>query len=107
PGQPATFIVDLGAIDALGKPYTGGAPGPISASASYYASTSYGRDVYNVVPTSKLGGLPAANADLKTMFVGGSSAVCAATSTIIAFGFSTGTALPCGDTTTVGPKLAN
>ena len=107
PGQPATFIVDLGAIDALGKPYTGSAPGPIAPSATYYASTTFGRDVYNVVPSAKLGGLASVNADFKTMFVGAGSAVCQATATITAFGFSTATVLPCGDTSLQGPSIAN
>jgi ABC-type phosphate transport system substrate-binding protein len=98
--------VDMGAIDALGKPYTGtvGTP-PIAPSATFYADTFYGRDVYNVLPTSKVGGLPAANADYKSMFVGSGSAVCSASSTISAFGF-----LPlgaaCGSTTLQGPSVS-
>ena len=45
--------VDLGAIDALGKPYTGAVAGPIAPSATFYASTTYGRNVYNVLPTTR------------------------------------------------------
>lgn len=94
--------VDLGAIDALGKPYTGAVAGPISPSATFYASTTFGRNVYNVLPTSVATGL--GNQDLKTLFVGASSAVCSATATIQAFGFLTiGT---CGATTLQGPLVA-
>ena len=103
-GQPPSVIVDMGAIDALGKPYTGTAPS-LAPSASFYANTTYGRDVYNVVPTAKVTGI--GNNDLKTMFVGATSSVCQATSTITAFGFSNATALPCGDTTTQGPSVVN
>lgn len=96
--------VDLGAIDALGKPYTGTAPSLVP-SGTFYASTTYGRDVYNVVPTAKVGGLPGANADLKTLFVGAGSAICGATATINAFGFLT--VAGCGSTGLQGPLVAN
>lgn len=97
--------VDLGSIDALGKPYTGTAPN-LTPSSAFYASTTYGRDVYNVVPTAKLGGLASANQNFKSLFVGPSSAICSATTTIQAFGFaSLGTS--CGSTTLTGPLVAN
>ena len=97
--------VDLGSIDSLGKPYTG-TGSSLSPAAGFYASTKYGRDVYNVVPTAKLGGFPTVNADFKSMFVGTSSAICssAAQTTVNAFGFlSLGSA--CGSTTLTGPKV--
>jgi len=104
--------VDLGAIDALGKPYTGsvGTP-PIAPSDTFYSSPTYGRDVYNVVSTVLLGGPPAANGDLKTMFVGGTSAVCSPavtgpTGTRPLFGYGA-PVLACGATTLRGPLLAN
>lgn len=95
--------VDLGAIDALGKPYTGTAPSLVPA-AGFYGNTTYGRTVYNVLPTSKVGGLASANQDVKTMFVGGASAVCSATSTLNAFGFLSDA--NCGSITLTGPYVA-
>lgn len=95
--------VDLGAIDALGKPYTG-TGSSLSPSASFYASTTYGRDVYNVVSTARIAPPAGANADMKTLFVGSTSAVCGATSTINAFGFL-GLGAACGSTTLTGPSV--
>lgn len=103
PTPPGT--VRLGAIDSLGVPYTGNPGSALTASSTFYASTTFGRDVYNVVPTSKLGGLPSANADLKSMFVGPTSSVCSAVSTIQTFGFL-GLGSNCGSTTLQGPLVA-
>ena len=97
--------VDLGAIDALGQPYTGTAPNT-TPSATFYASATYGRDVYNVLPTSKVGGLAGANLDVKTLFVGATSAICSAAAqvTVNAFGFqSVGN---CGSIALQGPLMA-
>ncbi len=94
--------VDLGSIDALGKPYAGTAPNT-TPSATFYASTTYGRDVYNVLPSTIVDGL--GNNDLKTLFVGPTSAICAATATVSAFGFGTPVAA-CGSTTLRGPLVA-
>lgn len=94
--------VDLGSIDALGKPYVGPVGGPVTPSSSFYASTTYGRDVFNVLPTSVATGL--GNGDLKSIFVGASSAICSATSTINAFGFAT--VAGCGSTTLQGPLVS-
>ncbi|MGW2305202.1 hypothetical protein [Streptomyces sp. NPDC001809] len=56
------------------------------------------RDVYNVVPTAKL-----TNATISSTFVGSTSKVCAATTTITNYGFgSLGTA--CGATTVKGER---
>lgn len=100
--------VNLGSIDALGLPYTGspGSP-PIAPSSSFYASTTYGRDVYNVVSTARIGPPAGANQDYKTMFVGPTSAVCQATTTISNFGFQAPVLNPCGDTSLQGPLIAN
>lgn len=96
--------VKLGQVDSLGLPYSGTIGATLAPSSSFYANTTYGRDVYNVVPTAKLGGLPTSNADLKTMFVGASSAVCSATATIEKFGFLV--PANCGSTTLQGPLVA-
>jgi ABC-type phosphate transport system substrate-binding protein len=94
--------VDLGAIDALGKPYTGTAAAP-TPSSTFYASTTYGRDVYNVVSKALLDG--PGNNDIKTLFVGPTSGVCSLTSTIQQFGFlSLGAS--CGSTSLTGPLVS-
>jgi ABC-type phosphate transport system substrate-binding protein len=95
--------VDLGSVEGLGKPYNGAVTGPVTPNDTFYASTTYGRDVYNVLPTSVATGL--GNNDLKTLFVGPSSGVCTSTSTINAFGF--GTIANCGATSLQGPLRAN
>lgn len=97
--------VNLGAIDALGQPYTG-TPPSLVASSTYYASTVYGRDVYNVVATTRLAPPAGSNADFKTLFVGSTSGVCSKTTTITAFGFL-GLGGSCGSTTLTGPLVAN
>jgi hypothetical protein len=107
--------VDMGSIDnagtVLGKPYSGTIPatptaGSLTASSTFYNDTTFGRDVYNVFDSSLFTGLPAANQDVKTLFIGSSSAVCSATSTITNFGFlSLGAS--CGSTTLKGGLEAN
>lgn len=75
----------------------------VNGTAPYNASTftlntafSFNRDVYNVVPTAKL-----TDATIASTFVGSASKVCAATSTITAYGFGTlGSA--CGTTSLQG-----
>jgi hypothetical protein len=57
-----TNFVDLGSIDPgtgfLGKPYTGTAPN-LAPSTVFYGDTTFGRNLFVVVPTSKLSGLRA------------------------------------------------
>ena len=67
----ALGTVDLGSIDALGKPYTGAVTGPIAPSSTFYASSTYGRNIYNVLPTTVATGL--GSADMKSLFVGSGS----------------------------------
>lgn len=103
--------VDLGAINALGKPYNGIGTS-LTPSSSFYADTVFGRTVYNVVQGSKITG--PGNVDLKRMFAQtalGTPAVCApgAQAIINAFGFASlpGTgAGTCGDTSLTGPLIA-
>lgn len=115
PDQTSTApTVDLGAIDALGKPYagTGSSRVPcgvaVGCTADFYADVKYGRTVYNVVQTSRITGPPSANADMKTLFVGPTSAICspAAVTTINAFGFSP-QSLPATGLGSCGYKAAN
>jgi hypothetical protein len=112
-GAARTAGVDLGDIDNVSAgphPYTGTAPNLVADQAFYFHSSggtigTFGRDVYNVLRTSKLSG-PTGDAGLISLFSGSSSAVCAATSTITALGFvnldgvSPHTA--CGDTSLTG-----
>ena len=103
--------VDLGAIDALGKPYTG-TGSALSPSTSFYSNTTYGRTVYDVVQGSKITG--PGNNDLKLMFAQtalGTPALCtgSAQTTVNSFGFlsipGTG-AGTCGDTSLTGPSIS-
>jgi len=101
--------VDLGEISDdgtgtdLGMPYTLSGGGLYAPEPTFYASTVFGRNVYNVFDTARVTGF--GNNDIKTLFVGGTSAVCSAAGqqTVNAFGFSTiGT---CGDITLTGSLL--
>lgn len=94
--------VDLGQIDALGDAYAGTAPN-LTPATGFYGSTTYGRDVYNVVPTTKINSI-AGNLALKALFKGSSSAVCQETATIEAYGLL-GLGASCGSTSLTGPKL--
>jgi hypothetical protein len=80
--------VDLGAIDSLGKPYTGTAPNE-APNSTFYASTTYGRNLNVVVQQSRMGTF--GDAGLKSLFLGSTTAaVCssAAQTTAAKFGFS-------------------
>jgi hypothetical protein len=96
--------VDLGGIDALGKPYSG-TPGTEIPNSTFYASTTYGRNVYVVVPTTKISGFTA-NQALVSLFTGSTASICAAgaQTTTHNFGFDSLTTAqgPCGSTTTTG-----
>ncbi len=96
--------VDLAAIDALGKPYTGTAPSEVP-NTTYYQSSQYGYNVYTVLPTAKITGFTK-DAALVSLFVGSSASLCNSTEQGIVnpFGFDSlvsaeGT---CGSTTTTG-----
>ncbi len=108
--------VDLGNPDQIGgvgaKPYTG-TPGTEVPNATYYNFTSgstlgtYGRNLYVVVPTAKIG--ITGDAGLKSLFVGGSAAICGTgvgsiQARINTFGFLTlnGVVGTCGATTLTG-----
>jgi len=69
----------------LGSPIAGTAPN-LTPSATFFANGTFGRTVFNVVPTALIGSA-FGNADLKSMFSGPTSAVCQATATVQTFGF--------------------
>ncbi len=96
--------VDLASIDSLGKPYTGTAP-TLNGNDNYYNSSTYGNNVYVVVPTNKISGFTK-NAALTSLFAGSSSQICsaAAQATANTFGFNALTVSEgtCGATTLTG-----
>lgn len=100
--------VDLASIDSLGKPYTGTDATTEVPSPTYYASTSYGYNVYSVAPSNKVTGA-FGDAGLKSLFVGSTSALCSAPAqaTVNQFGFASFTGAlsglgVCGTTTQQG-----
>ena len=108
--------VDLGAIVTpagnLGKPFTG-TGSSLAPNSAFFANTTFGRTVYNVVQASKITGF--GNPDLKKMFAQtpafGTPALCSpsAQATVNAFGFASLPIGPgagnCGDTSLTGPLL--
>jgi hypothetical protein len=100
PALPAGATFNLGGIDGLGLPYTGSAPTAAPA-AAFYASTTWGRDVYNILPTNRATGIGFAAE--KSLFVGTTSAICspAAQAIVNQFGFSStlSAGTTCGSTT--------
>lgn len=106
--NPATSNVGIGSISDngsgvnLGNPVTGAAP-TMAPAATFYNSSIFGRNVYNVLPTAFATG--AGNNDYKTLFVGTGSAICQATTTIQTFGYLT-LGAGCGTTTLQGGLVA-
>jgi ABC-type phosphate transport system substrate-binding protein len=97
---PAT--VGLGSETGLTSPLTGAVPN-LTPNPTFYASTVFGRNVYTVWDTNVVTGL--GNADIKSMFVGSTSSLCNAVSTINLFGFL-GIGTNCGSVTTKGSLIA-
>lgn len=97
--------VGLGGISspALGAPYTGTAPN-LEASATFFNDSVFGRTVYNVLDTARVEGF--GNDDIKSVFVGPTSALCSeeAQDVVTAFGFLT--AANCGDTNIQGSLIS-
>jgi len=107
PSQLATGV-DLGSISDngggtnLGQPYSGTAPSLV-ASPAFFGDAWFGRPVYNVFDTQRVTGF--GNNDLKSLFVGATSSICAsAAQTIVnTFGFlSSGT---CGSVALKGSLI--
>lgn len=89
--------VGLGSVNGLAA-VSGTAPN-LTPSTALYSDTTFGRDVFNVVPAEVIDDFGAQ--DVQTMFVGPTSAVCSATSTIQQFGFLS-LGANCGTTTLRG-----
>ncbi|MFE7510937.1 hypothetical protein [Streptomyces sp. NPDC057540] len=93
--QEKAVVTDRRGAAVLGSV---GTVAPRNADKTLNLSFPFTRDVYNVVPTAKL-----TNATISSTFVGSSSKVCAAGTTIAGYGFGTlGTA--CGATTVKGER---
>ncbi|MGZ4680013.1 MAG: hypothetical protein ACXV4D_07575 [Ilumatobacteraceae bacterium] len=108
PGLPPAgvgmgLISDNGAGTNLGSPIQGTAPN-LTPTTSFYSDATFGRNIYNVFDTSVITSL-FGNDDLKSLFVGSTSAVCSAVSTIQTFGFLS-LGANCGTTTTKGSLIA-
>lgn len=101
--------VNLGAIsndgsgNNLGVPFTGTAPNLVPSS-GFYTNSVFGRNVYNVFDTARVTGF--GNNDLKSMFVGPTSAMCSGTAQAIVNEFGFLTAPNCGVTTITGSLIS-
>jgi hypothetical protein len=95
-------ISNNGSGTDLGSPFTGSAPN-MEPRATFFNDSVFGRTVYNVFDTNRVTGL--GNDDLKSIFVGPTSALCSedAQDTVNAFGFLT--AANCGVTTITGSLI--
>ncbi len=93
--------VGLGGIN--GNAAVSGTAPSVVPQAAFYANTTFGRDVYNVFITSVIS--DPFNATLNTLFVGPTSAVCAATTTRQQFGFLA-PSQACGSQTLKGAYLS-
>lgn len=105
-----TATASLGSPDAL-APFTGTAP-TLSANPTFYSSTTYGRDVYNVVTTVSItSSSPKFDKDLYSLFVSdgktGKPFLRQGDAVTTAFGFSLITQGVNGSTTLKGDLVAN
>ena len=108
PGTPPAGVgigsIDDGATPAvITSPTTGAAPN-LAPNSTFYASTVYGRNVYNVFPTAVIASA-FGNDDLKSLFVGSTSSMCSASTTIEKFGFQA-LGANCGTTTLKGSLVS-
>jgi hypothetical protein len=112
-GVDLAALTNAGSVD-LGQPYNSGTigSGPHAGSSgevpnpTYYADTSFGYNVYTVVPTRNVTAGINFSAPLNALFVGSSSAQCLTAAQNVAhdFGFASlsGSEGTCGSTTTTG-----
>jgi len=90
--------VALGSI--AGLPFVTGTAPNVLANPAGYANTTFGRDVYNVFLTPFI--TDTSNALLNSLFVGPTSAVCSADTTVTSLGFLPLSNAACGTTTLKG-----
>lgn len=106
-GLNLAAISDDGTSANLGMPYTTSTVGDTTVYApatAYYASTVFGRLVYNVFDTARVTGF--GNRDIKTLFVGADSAVCSAAGQVIVNSFGFSTIDTCGSITLTGSLIS-
>jgi ABC-type phosphate transport system substrate-binding protein len=93
--------VEIGQIG--GAAFVNGTGSSRTPNSAGYANATFGRDVYNVLPAETVNDL--GNSPIQEMFVGSTSVICSATTTIETFGFlSLGAS--CGSTTLTGPFVS-
>ena len=106
PGTPPAGVL-MGSIDdgagVITSPVVGTAPN-LTPNSTFYASSIYGRNVYNVFPTAVIASA-FGNDDLKSLFVGSTSSMCSASTTIEKFGFQA-LGANCGTTTLKGSLIS-
>ena len=108
PGAPPAGVL-MGSIDdgatpaVISSPVVGTAPN-LTPNSTFYASSIYGRNVYNVFPTAVIAS-GFGNDDLKSLFVGTTSSLCSASTTIERFGFQA-LGANCGTTTLKGSLIS-
>ncbi len=101
--------VDLGSISDngsgtnLGQPYAGTAPN-LTPNATFYGDATFGRTVYNVFDTARVTGF--GNNDLKSVFVGATSAICSAPAQVNVNKFGFLSSASCGSTALTGSLIA-
>ena len=107
--KEAVAGVNLGAISNngsgtdLGVPTTGTAPN-MAPNSTYFADSVFGRNVYNVLDTARVEGF--GNNDLKSLFVGPTSAICSAQAQTVVNTFGFSSTPSCGSTTLTGSLLS-
>ncbi len=105
-GVQIGMISNDGAGNNLGSPVQPGpTAGTLAPVAGFYNNATFGRTVYNVFDSNKIGGSAFANQDLKTIFLAGTNPnrICNKTSVIETLGFLV--APDCGSTTLKGSLL--
>ena len=90
--------VGIGSIGGV-APTANAAPN-LTPNSAFYASSTFGRNVFNILPSETINDI--GNVQIQSMFVGSTSSVCQATSTIQQFGFQS-LGASCGSTTLTGP----
>jgi hypothetical protein len=98
-------ITNIPVAGAGQSPVLGTAP-TLTANSAYYNNATFGRNIYNVLPTESVNDI--GNVPLQSMFVGATSKICqtVAQSRVTTFGFLTLGAGTCGTTTLKGSFIA-
>jgi ABC-type phosphate transport system substrate-binding protein len=103
PGVELGAISNNGSGTDLGVPYTGTAPN-LEPVPSFYNDSVFGRNVYNVFDTARVTGF--GNDDLKSLFVGPSSALCSTEAVNVSETFGYAPVASCGSTALTGSLIS-